>query len=181
MLHGTVSVSHSRDAMKKYAVLVADPPWPSAKMSLWNRQLPYDRMKIEEIKTFVLPPMAEVSVLFLWRLASMQPEALDVCRAWGYRPYGELVWEKRTKNDKPWMGMGTLIRGAHETCLIGVSSRIPKPKVRNIRSLFRAPQEGHSAKPDRFYEVIEEILDGPYVELFARRRRKGWTCKGIGL
>jgi N6-adenosine-specific RNA methylase IME4 len=135
-------------------------------------------MSIEEIKNYSLPLMSEDCLLFLWRLASMQEQALSVCRAWGFRPYGELIWRKKTIRNKNWFGMGLLIRGSHETCLIGVK-KMPMPLNKNIRSVFDAPYTGkHSGKPDEFYQIVERISIGPYVELFARRQRPGWTCLG---
>lgn len=32
----------------------------------------------------------------------------------------------------------------------------------------------HSKKPDFFYELIESVSPGNYLELFARNERKGW-------
>jgi N6-adenosine-specific RNA methylase IME4 len=40
------------------------------------------------------------------------------------------------------------------------------------------PRRAHSRKPDEVYERIEELLAGPYIELFARQRREGWNCWG---
>lgn len=36
----------------------------------------------------------------------------------------------------------------------------------------------HSAKPDDFYALVERALPGPYVEMFARKRRPGWVQFG---
>lgn len=170
-------------------VLVADPPWPSKPTSTrWAKGGGfsgdyYKLMSEEEIISFKLPDLDNYCVLFLWRLASMQEMALRVCRAWGFRPYGEMIWVKKTKKDKLWFGMGLLIRSSHETCLVGVRAkpkgRMPVPHGKNTRSVFEAEYTGrHSGKPDAFYEEIERMLDGPYVELFARRQRPGWTCLG---
>ena len=41
-----------------------------------------------------------------------------------------------------------------------------------------APNLRHSQKPDAIHDRIEALLDGPYLELFARRERPGWTCLG---
>ena len=41
-----------------------------------------------------------------------------------------------------------------------------------------APRQEHSRKPDEVYDRIEQLLEGPYVELFARRERKGWDSWG---
>ena len=44
-----------------------------------------------------------------------------------------------------------------------------------------APVGVHSAKPDAFYELVEQMHEGPYLELFARRQRPGWLCIGSDL
>ena len=36
----------------------------------------------------------------------------------------------------------------------------------------------HSAKPDAVRELVELRSKGPYLEMFARSRRPGWTCWG---
>jgi N6-adenosine-specific RNA methylase IME4 len=44
-----------------------------------------------------------------------------------------------------------------------------------------APLQEHSHKPEEQYAVIERISDGPYLELFARRRPpsdKAWAVWG---
>ena len=168
-------------------VLVADPPWPSTPARLplaeGGRLLPYKRMSEEEISASELPPLDDYCVLFLWRLASMQEMALRVCRAWGFRPYGEMIWVKRTTKDKLWCGMGLLLRSSHETCLVGVRAkpkgRMPVPHGKNTRSVIEAKYTGrHSGKPEAFFNEIEHMLDGPYYELFARQQRPGWICSG---
>jgi N6-adenosine-specific RNA methylase IME4 len=44
--------------------------------------------------------------------------------------------------------------------------------------VFEAPVGRHSQKPEAFYGLVEQLADGPYAELFARRRRENWTCFG---
>jgi hypothetical protein len=39
-------------------------------------------------------------------------------------------------------------------------------------------QSTHSRKPDETYNIIEACSTGPYLELFARGTRKGWTAWG---
>jgi N6-adenosine-specific RNA methylase IME4 len=41
-----------------------------------------------------------------------------------------------------------------------------------------APLQDHSHKPEEQYAVIERVSDGPYLELFARRRQTGWDAWG---
>jgi N6-adenosine-specific RNA methylase IME4 len=125
-----------------------------------------------------LPPLADDCLLFLWRVASMQQEALDVCKAWGFKQKTEIVWHKLTRTGKTHFGMGHYTRASHETCLVCVRGR-PKIKSRSVRSIFSAPVGIHSEKPSAFFTLVEELSDGPYVELFSRRTRRNWTCLGL--
>lgn len=163
-----------------FRVLCADPPWR------FGDSLPgpgrgaakhYPTMSVEEICAFPLPPLEPDAWLFLWRVSSMQQEALDVMKAWGFKLKTEIVWRKLTPNRKPWFGMGHYVRASHETCLVGVRGKV-RPLVRNVRSVFDAVAGKHSAKPEAFYDLVETLSCGPYVELFARRVRPGWTCFG---
>lgn len=166
--------------MKMYRVLVADPPWS------FGDSLPgqtrgavknYDLMSVDDICNFTLPPMYETSVLFLWRVASMQQEALNVIDAWGYDLKAELVWRKITSQGKRWFGMGRQVRNEHEVCLIATSGRA-KPLNNSTRSMFDAKVGRHSEKPEEFYQIVEQMYEGPRAELFARKHRNGWDCFG---
>jgi N6-adenosine-specific RNA methylase IME4 len=137
-------------------------------------------MTVEEICDFPLPPITIDATLFLWRVASMQEEALFVARAWGFRVDTELVWLKRTKNGKRHFGMGRTVRAEHETCLIAHRYDGIRPFTfdSSIRSTFEAPVGRHSEKPDEFFKIVERLRRGPYCEIFARKRREGWTSIG---
>lgn len=162
--------------------------------------------------------IADSALLALWRLGSMQTDALEVCRSWGFVDKAEVVWVKYrpcvdcqgigkgvgrgsdgpwewvcklcdgTGCGTPWFGMGRYTRGAHETCLIAARGRMASQiQAHNIRSVLHAPvpwnwdtnRAIHSAKPEIFYtDIIERLAKGPYLELFGRRRRRGWTVLG---
>lgn len=164
-----------------FKVLASDPPWS------FGDRLPgkgrgaakhYNCMTVDELKSFALPDMADDSVLLMWRVAAMQQEALDVVRSWGYVVKSEIVWRKLTKTGtKEHFGMGRHVRAAHEVCLVCTRGR-PKAKSHSERSLFSAPVGRHSEKPSAFFSLVERLYDGPYVEIFARRHRPGWTCLG---
>ena len=115
----------------------------------------------------------------MWRVSSMVEEAYEVVRSWGFRPKSEIVWNKLTATGKPWFGMGRTVRASHETAIIAVRGK-PQPISKSVRSVFSAValKEKHSAKPEAFYDLVEQLAAGPYVELFARRQRDGWTCLG---
>lgn len=159
-------------------VLVADPPWPFADHLPGNGRgaaKHYPLMSLKEIALYPIPRVADDAWLFLWRVAAQQEAAFVVCRAWGFQPYTEIVWQKLTPAGKPWFGMGRLVRGSHESILVGRRGR-PGRRASNIRSSFSAVANRHSEKPGEFYDLIERLVPGPYTELFARRERPGWNC-----
>jgi N6-adenosine-specific RNA methylase IME4 len=210
--------------MKPYRVIVADPPWaPKDKLPGDTRGAAhqYPVMTTTAIEAYLSTlevQVASTAILFLWRLSSMQRDALDVARAWGFRDLSEVVWNKITKNGLPWFGMGRTVRGSHETALICVRGSASDLIQSNaVRSTFPAAvptyqvgdleigrvlldEEGnpatdsrgrvrrikagdyvHSAKPPEFFSKIVHPLvgmDGPNLELFARRRRPGWDAVG---
>ncbi len=164
-----------------YKVVYADCPWK------FNDNLPgetrgasrqYPCMTTADLCDMPLPPTADDAVLFFWRVASMQRAALDVIHAWGFNePTTELVWIKKTVLGNRWFGMGHILRAEHEVCLIAKRGK-PVCKNHSLRTTVDAQVGRHSEKPDVVYEIIEQLYDGPYVELFARRRRHGWASIG---
>lgn len=168
--------------MTGFACIVADPPWafsdrlPGPKRGAASH---YPTLGLRDLCRFELPPLASDSYLFLWRVASMQLEAICVMQQWGFVLKTEMVWVKRTAKGRRWFGMGRTVRGEHEVCLIGTRGK-PKSLSHSVRSVFEAQVPGgrHSAKPDEFFDIVESLAPGPYVELFARRHRPGWVCLG---
>lgn len=174
--------------IEPFKLIVADPAWR------FGDTLPgrgrgaakhYTTMSVEDICRFPLPLLADDCVLALWRVASMQQEALDVIRMWGFsKPKTEFIWIKKTEHGQRWFGMGHTLRAEHEVCLIATRGK-PRVKNHSTRTTFVTDVTGfsakaglHSEKPEKFYEIVEDLLVGPYVELFARRQRPGWTCLG---
>jgi len=88
----------------------------------------------------------------------------------------------------PWFGMGRYCRNSHETCILATRGAMAsKIKSHSILSMLHAPMPWnwdtnrpiHSAKPEVFYtHVMQKLAAGPYVEMFGRRRRPGWTVLG---
>lgn len=163
-----------------YRVVVADPPWsfgdklPGATRGAERN---YSVMGVDDVCAFKLPPVADDALLFLWRVSSQVEEAYRVARAWGFVPKTEIVWLKRTSTGKRHFGMGRIVRAEHETCIVAKRGHVDV-KDKSVRSTFEAQTGLHSQKPDEFYAIVEQLSDGPYVELFARRLRAGWTCLG---
>jgi N6-adenosine-specific RNA methylase IME4 len=168
------------------SVLVADPPWKFGDAlpgPMRGADKHYPTLTVADLMRFPLPILADDAHLFLWRVASMQQEALDIGKAWGFALKSEIVWAKRTMRGKRWFGMGRRVRMEHETCLIFTRGR-PAVLDHSIRSVFEAvvPDNRHSAKPDEFFAIVERLCGKArprtHVELFARRVRRGWSTFG---
>lgn len=83
------------DDLSAAAVLECDPPWEHRdKLGPRGARANYETMSTEAICQLELPRTADRHVLFLWRLANMPQDALNVCRAWEFEPLAEVVWEK---------------------------------------------------------------------------------------
>lgn len=179
--------------MSAYSIIVADPPWaPRDKLPGKTRGAAkqYSVMRTSDIMCFLVDhkiSIADDAILFLWRIASMQRDALDVAEAWGFDVKSEAVWRKLTKTGRPHFGMGRYVRNGHETCLIAGRGRSAALIAdHSIRSVFEAPiptdADGryiHSTKPEVFWtDIVEPLTTGRGIELFARTRRLGWDAIG---
>jgi N6-adenosine-specific RNA methylase IME4 len=165
-----------------FRVVVGDPAWSFSDRLSGRRgaESKYPVMSVDDICNIVLPPIAADAVLFLWRVSSQVEEAYRVVRAWGFVPKSEIVWVKTAKAGDPAhlaFGMGRSVRASHETCIIATRGR-PVRLSASVRSVFHAPRLTHSEKPGCFHGIVESLYAGPYVELFARREREGWTTVG---
>jgi N6-adenosine-specific RNA methylase IME4 len=109
--------------------------------------------------------MAEDAVVALWVTNASLRDGYDVLETWGFTPTTSLLtWVKW-----PRLGLGRVLRNCTEHVLIGTRGR-PVLKYRSQPSWFTAPTEVHSQKPGEQFALWERLFDGPYVELFARRR-----------
>jgi N6-adenosine-specific RNA methylase IME4 len=172
-----------------YATIVADPPWPyggegrfaasksskgdtglSGKASSANR---YGAMSIDAICD-LRPPAADNAHLYLWFTNSFAVEAHGIAQAWGFDPKTILTWTKVKGDGKPSMKMGYYFRGATEHVLFAVRGSLRLLPREGVPTAMFWPRTAHSVKPDAFYELVERCSPGPFLELFARRKRQGW-------
>jgi N6-adenosine-specific RNA methylase IME4 len=74
--------------------------------------------------------------------------------------------------------MGYYLRNNTEHAVFATKGKPMVPETALISSWFQWPRRRHSEKPDEFFGLVEQISPGPYLELFARRRRPGWDAWG---
>lgn len=168
---------------KKYSIIYADPPWSySDKMSGHSFSLDHEYETQSKNWIANLPVggiSAKNSVLFLWAVSPLLPEALQVMEAWGFK-YKTLafVWSKETKHGKKVANLGRWTMGNVELCLLGVKGKNTRA-IKNVRQLVEAERTKHSKKPDEVRNRIVELMgDLPRVELFAREQTEGWDVFG---
>ncbi len=171
---------------KRFATLLADPPWQftnrTGKMAPEHRRLSrYSTMTLQEIKELPVPQVAaDRSHLYLWVPNALVLEGLQVMEHWGFTYKTNLVWFKIRKDGGPdGRGVGFYFRNVTELVLFGVrgSMRTLKPGRTQVNLLSTRKRE-HSRKPDEFYPLVERCSPGPYLELFARYPRPGWSTWG---
>lgn len=162
-----------------YGCIIADPPW--AFRTFQGRDTtpsrtavdPYATMTLADLKALPVGDLAAKDcVLLMWTVSHLQDEASDVARAWGFTAKSlGFVWDKQR------IGMGYWVRQEVEIAKLFTRGR-PSRLNADVRQVIRAPRREHSRKPDEQYERAERLTGGPYLELFARQSRPGWSSWG---
>ena len=174
----------------QYGAILADPPWafrswsdkgknraPDAMVGLAERH--YKTIDLKSVRELDVRDLAARNcALFLWTVDCSLVDALEVGRAWGFKyKTVAFTWIKTGKNTPFPMGLGYWSRGNPEQCLLFTRGK-PKRQSASVRQLIIAPRREHSRKPDEARTRIEQMVPGPYLELFARQRTPGWDAHG---
>jgi len=173
--------------MQKYLVIVADPPWQYNNTGVeGSAQAQYATLSIDKICALPVSNYADDDcVLFLWATWPQLQNAFAVVSAWGFEYITGLPWIKIVGLPvvdlwgdlaiKPQYGTGFWVRGCSEPLLIAKRGNV-QPLSRDFVGLL-SENFGHSRKPENIYHVAEKY-PGPYLEMFARRKRDGWDVWG---
>ena len=168
----------------KYNVIYADPPWTfktySSKGKDRSPEKHYSVMSFKDICNMPVGNIArDNSVLLMWAIDPLLDKAFEVIKAWGFTyKTVAFTWAKLNKT-KPgfFTGLGYWTRGNPEMCLLATKGK-PKRLSKSVPQLVVEQRREHSRKPDIMYQHIENLLEGPYIELFARQKRNGWDSWG---
>lgn len=101
--------------------------------------------------------------------------------AWGFEYKSNVVWHKvRKDGGSDGRGVGFYFRNVTEILLFGTRGKKARTlaPARSQVNMIQTRKREHSRKPDEQYELIEKCSPGPYLELFARGTRPGWTYWG---
>lgn len=174
-------------ASQRFKTIMADPPWrfqnSTGKVAPEHKRLNrYGTMTLADIMALPVSNVAaETSHLYLWVPNALLPDGLAVLQAWGFTYKSNLVWHKvRKDGGSDGRGVGFYFRNVTELILFGVrgkNARTLAPGRRQVNMIQTRKRE-HSRKPDEQYDVIEACSPGPYLELFGRGTRQGWTTWG---
>lgn len=137
------------------------------------------------------------SLLFLWYTGPLMFDgtlpsyAAKVINAWGFTPstifpWVKCRWDEKKKDFVFQISGGHTLRACAEYICIAYRGKLNKVGIKShgIPGAILAPRPKvrkgkiHSSKPERAFEIAEELVDGPYLEMFARRIRPGWNAWG---
>jgi N6-adenosine-specific RNA methylase IME4 len=160
----------------KFRVIYSDPPWQFDNEGFdQSAEKQYPTMPIKSICDInIRDKVGDKAVLFLWVTNAFLEEGLRVCKEWGFEYKTNMIW---IKDKGPTIGWFTQSR--HEMLFIATKGEGMHPKEK-LSSWFEAPVTKHSKKPEKVYDMIEQMYEGPYLELFARptKKRPRWTYWG---
>jgi len=180
-----------------FGAILADPPWFfRTRTEFVSKRDPRHHYKggVMSFDDICKLPVRDVAAkdahLFLWSTGPTLQQAFGVIDAWGFRYSGiAFTWIKLRKAYKQrhvvrvlrdsdfHVGLGFTTRKNAEFCLLarrGSAKRVAK----DVRELIISPRREHSRKPDETHDRIERYCEGPYLELFGRSERAGWTVRG---
>jgi N6-adenosine-specific RNA methylase IME4 len=174
-----------------YKTVLADPPWAfqtrsGPRVPARGKQ-PYPVMSVQEIAALPVAELCEPNaVLFLWMTWPTLQDALWVITRWGFvYKTCAFCWTKANNRQldmfqddlEGTIGTGYWTRSNSEACLLATRGH-PKRLDASVRQAIIAPRRQHSRKPEVVHGRIEQLVAGPYLELFARRRHAGWDAWG---
>jgi N6-adenosine-specific RNA methylase IME4 len=174
-------------ANRRFGTVLIDPPWRftnrTGKMAPEHKRLSrYTTMTVKEISALPVGVIvAPTAHLYLWVPNALLPLGLHVMEAWGFQYKTNIIWHKLRKDGgSDGRGVGFYFRNVTEMILFGVrgkNARTLQPGRRQVNYIGTRKRE-HSRKPDEQYGLITSCSPGPFLELFSRGERKGWSVWG---
>lgn len=173
---------------KKYAVILADPPWDYHGQTQHNGKggkptgsaaAHYSTVRLKDLKQLDVSSICEPDcLLFMWSSSPHLEQALELMHAWkfSWATVG-FVWYKEKTNP----GFYTL--SECELCLIGKRGKIPQPRgARNVRQFLSKKRTEHSKKPNEIRDRIHTMFPAQNkIELFATEHVENWDAWGRGV
>lgn len=161
-------------AGKKFGAIYADPPWvydnQGTRAATSNH---YNGLTVDELCELPVRSLAaDDAHLHLWVTNAFLFDAPRIFAAWGFEFRSSFVWVK------PQMGIGNYWRNSHEILLTAIRGNAKRFNDKSLMSWGQFDRAQHSAKPEQIRVMLEKASQGPYLELFGRRKVDGWTVWG---
>lgn len=189
-MSGTVGGSEGKPSglvSGPYRTIVADPPWHVSRLAspgssafgkqegvLRSVKLPYETMSIEDIAALPVADLAaDDAHLYIWTINRYIVDTYAIARAWGFEGKTLLTWAKLPMG----LGPGGAFSQTTEHILFARRGK-EVATSRSDSTWWQWKRGAHSAKPDAFLDMVEQVSPGPYLEMFARRARFGWDYYG---
>ena len=160
-----------------FSTIVIDPPWDwgdeGDQDQLGRARPTYQTIPAEDLPKLPVAALAAPNAhIYLWITNRSLPKGFALLEAWGFRYVTMLTW------CKPSFGMGNYFRGSTEQILFGVRGSLPL-KRKDVGTWFAWPRtDRHSGKPEESFALVESCSPGPYLEMYSRSGRTGWTAWG---
>ncbi len=171
----------------KYRTIVADPPWHygstqpgftlgpvDGSRGVRRSDVPYPTLTVDEIAGLPVEELAEKDAhLYLWTTNTHLRHAWRICESWGFKYSTLLVWCKNP------MGAAGFPAYPCQTEFVIFARRGSLPYIERATSnWWNWKRSEHSAKPEAFMDLVEQVSPAPRLEMFSRRARLGWDTWG---
>lgn len=180
---------------QRFGCVVVDPPWKPDQTQRLSGRGRRSAAAVNRYSTLTPHQVADLPVAsiaadqahcWLWCTNGVLAAGAHrgILERWGFRAVTVLTWCKPGAN-----GMGQYLRGATEHVVLGVKGWGTVPPTPWPSTWADDPDHGghvlsprlsHSVKTPAFGDIAERVSPGPYVELFARQLRAGWSSWGHG-
>lgn len=169
----------------RYRTIVIDPPWPIERIDMGARceedGKPYPTLPLSIIKKGTgnkIPIKRLIDKtgchVFLWTTQKHLTAAFDILQSWGLKHIFTMVWHKNA-------GMQPVHLPQYncEFVLFGRKGNLPFLDTKDFQLCFYAHRpEGHSRKPDEFYNLVRRVSPAPRLDMFSRELRDGFDQYG---
>jgi N6-adenosine-specific RNA methylase IME4 len=134
-------------------------------------ELRYSTLSVTEIASLPVQSIcAENCHRWLWTTNRLLETGCAVLRSWGLKYLTPFHWIKPN-------GFGPWVQIRSTTIMFGYKSK-RRMRHRYRPNVILAPSDQHSQEPECSFQLIESCRWGPYIEVFGRRLREGWTVLG---
>jgi len=173
-----IKIERCGEVVGLFSTILIDPPWSwgdEGDINQLGRARPdYHTLPYDELLVYPVTKYADSDChIYCWVTNRSMPKVFSLLIRWGFRYIALLTWPK------PSFGMGNYFRGQTEHIAFGVKgSQLLKRKDASTLLPTWPRGKQHSSKPLEIYEFVESCSPGPYLEIFGRNKRDGWTVIG---